>query len=168
MKNTIFKFGSYAFITASFFFFSGFLLGKNIDFAYQAVLGYTSMIISLTFVYFGIKYYRDKENDGKIKLTKAIKIGMLISTFAALGFMIIDYIYTTQINPNFQEEYLTHSLQELKTTLPIEEFQKRKIELTQQMQNYGGPIALAVFMFATVMVIGFIISLISALILQRK
>lgn len=168
MKSTITKFGLYAFLIASVLFLSGFLLGKNLDFNTQAIIGYSSMVISLVFVYFGIKHYRDKENNGRIAIGKAIAIGLFISLFAALGFMIIDYIYTTQINPNFQEEYLAHSLKEMKATLSVEEFQKQKIELTQQMQDYGGPTALALLMFANVIVIGFIISLISALVLQRK
>jgi hypothetical protein len=36
------------------------------------------------------------------------------------------------------------------------------------MKDYGGPGFMAFMMFATVMILGFIISLISGLILQRK
>ncbi len=168
MKNTIIKYGVYSLITASVLFLSAFLLGKNLDFSTQAVIGYASMVISLLFVYFGIKHFRDHENDGKVSLTKAIVIGLLISLFAALGFAIVDYIYTTQINPDFASEYLAQSLKEMEATLSPAEFEEQKIALTKQMEDYGGPIALASMMFLTVMVIGFIISLISGLILQRK
>lgn len=168
MKRTITKFGALAFLTASILFLLGFLLGENLDFSTQAVLGYGAMIISLLFIFFGIKHFRDKENKGKLSFMKALKIGLFIAAFAALGFAIIDYIYTTQINPNFQEEYLTHSIEQMQTELPVEEFEAEKEKLTQQMQNYGGSGALALIMFATVMLIGVMISLISALILQRK
>ena len=52
MKNTIIKFGIYGLLTASILFLLSFLLGKNLDFDLQAVVGYTSMVISLLFIYF--------------------------------------------------------------------------------------------------------------------
>lgn len=168
MKNTIIKFGVYSLLTASILFLLSFLLGENLDYDMQAVVGYASMVISLLFVFFGIKHYRDHENDGKVSLAKAIVIGLLISLFAALGFAIVDYIYTTQINPDFASEYLAHSIKEMEATLSPTEFEEQKKTLTKQMEDYGSPIALASMMFVTVTIIGFIISLISGLILQRK
>ena len=37
---------------------------------YGAYIGYTSMIISMALVYFGVKHFRDQENGGQITLTK--------------------------------------------------------------------------------------------------
>ncbi|MBT8253581.1 MAG: DUF4199 domain-containing protein, partial [Bacteroidia bacterium] len=79
-------------------------------------------------------------------------IGVIISVFAGLGIAIVDYIYTTSINPEFFEEYAR----------ALEEAGRG-----DEVFDIGSGLA-AVFMFATVIVIGFIISLISALILQRK
>jgi hypothetical protein len=41
-------------------------------------------------------------------------------------------------------------------------------ELKQQMEDYGSPGFMAFMMFASVVILGFIITLISGLILQRK
>jgi uncharacterized membrane protein YjjP (DUF1212 family) len=119
-------------------------------------------------VYFGIKHYRDKENGGKVSFGKALIIGILISIFAGIGVAIFDYLYTTQINPDFAAEYLEQSLEKMKETLSPEEFKIKSAELTQQMTDYGGSGFMAMLMFVSVLIIGFIMSLISGLILQRK
>lgn len=169
MKNTVIKFGSYAFVTASVLFLSGFLMGKNLDFDTMAIIGYASMIVSLLFVYFGIRYYRDKENNGRVSFGKALAIGLLISVFAAIGFGIIDYIYTTSINPNFAEDYLAYSIEKLNNQgLSVSEIETQKALLIEQTESMKDPTLLAFVMFVTVIIIGFIMSLISALILQRK
>lgn len=171
MKNTIVKYGVYAFITASVLFLGGFLIGKQIDldFNTMAVFGYASMVLSLVFVYFGIKHFRDNINDGKVSLGKALAIGLLISLFSAVGFAIVDYIYTTSINPNFASEYKEYTMTQLtEANFSAEELKTKVDELEASMGMMESSSFLAFVMFGTVMIIGFIISLISGLILQRK
>lgn len=168
MKNTVIKFGFYALISGFVFFGLPFFLGMGVDFDYGELIGYTSMVLSLLFVYFGIKHYRDKVNNGKVSLAKALGIGMLIAFFSAIGVAVFDYIYTSQINPDFATEYLEYSVKKLSDTLSAEELKVKTAELTQQMTDYGSPSFMAFMMFASVMILGFIISLISGLILQRK
>ena len=168
MKNTVIKYGLYALLSGFILFGLPFLLGMGINFDYGQLIGYTSMLLSLLFVYFGIKHYRDKVNGGKVSLGKAIAIGMFIALFSAVGVAIFDYLYTSQINPDFASEYLEYTIKKMEATLSPAELKIKSAELTQQMKNYGSPWIMALMMFATVVVLGFIISLISGLILQRK
>lgn len=168
MKNTIIKYGIYGLATAIILFLLALTLGKTFDYSTQEIIGYATMVASLSFVYFGIKHFRDKENNGLLSFGKALQIGILISLFAGLGFGIIDYLYTTVINPDFASEFLNKSLETMKNSLSPEEFAAKKAELQQQMQDFGGSGFMAFIMFATVVVIGFIISLISASLLQNK
>ena len=168
MKKVVLRFGLYSFVTATLLFLSGFLFGEGLGYSAMEIIGYASMGISLVFVFFGIKYYRDKENEGKIVFAKALSIGILISLFAALGFGIIDYLYTTVINPDFANEYLATTLADMKEQFTAAEFEVKKSALVQQMTDYGKPAFMAVIMFATVLIMGCVFSLISALILQKK
>lgn len=168
MKNTVIKYGLYSLVAGFLLFGAPFLLGMDVGFDYGEVLGYSAMVLSLLFVYFGIKHYRDKENGGVVTLGRAIGIGMLIAVFAGIGVAIFDYLYTTQINPEFATEYLEQSLARMEKTLSPEEFKIQSAELTKQMTEYGGSGFMAFMMFSSVMIIGFIMSLISGLILQRK
>lgn len=168
MKKTVLKYGSYGFLVGITVFLLAFLIGDNLSYSIQEVIGYTSMVASLSFIYFGIKHYRDNVNNGLVSLGKAIIIGLLISIFVGIGVAIIDFIYTTVINPDFATEYLDKTLATMKETLSPEAFEVEKAKLTEQMEAYGGSGFMAFIMFITVVMIGFVISLISGLILQRK
>ena len=168
MNTTIKKFGSYASLTAALLFTLALVLGLQLDFATQELLGYITIFASLIFVFFAIKYYRDKENNGSVRFGKALLIGILISLFASLAFGIIDAIYIKYINPDFAEDYMVYTLEGMQKTMSPEEFQAQKTIMEQQMASYSSPLFAGFIMFATVFVIGFVVSILSALILQRK
>lgn len=167
MKKTVFRYGLYSAITISTILLMGWTLGKNLGFSSQEIIGYASIIISTSFAYFAIKHYRDEINNGYITFGKALLIGILVVLFASTAFAIVDYLYTTVINPSFKDEYLRYTINTMKTELPAEEFEVKKAELIAQMNAYT-PALMALHMFFTVFIIGFIISLLSSLILQRK
>ena len=152
MQSTIIKYGIYSGITAAVLFILGLVFGQEADFGTREILGYASIVVSLLFVFFGIKHFRDRENSGIVSFKQALQLGLAISILAGVGVAVVDTIYTTFINPEFFNEF------------------------AQMMKDQGredevmdiGSGMMAVIMFVTVFVIGFIISLLSALILQRK
>lgn len=168
MKTTVLKFGLRGFIASIILFALALLLLKDVSLATQEIIGYVSMILALSFVFFGIKHYRDKENDGKLRFRKALLIGLSITVFTGIGTAVMDYIYTSYINPDFAQEYLASSIENMKKTLSADEFEIQKAALTQQMESYGTPGFMALIMLLTVVLLGFVITLISALILQKK
>lgn len=168
MKNTIIKYGLYGLVTGLIIFLASILFGKGLSYSTQEIIGYASMVASLSFVFFGIKHYRDRVNNGVLSLRKALIIGVLISALVGTGVGLADFVYTKIINPNFVAEYLETTLSTMESTLSPEAFQIQKAELTKQMEDYGSSGFMAFLMFMTVVLIGFVMSLISGLILQRK
>lgn len=168
MKSTVLKFGGYGLLTGVIIFGLALTLGDNLSYSAQEIIGYGSMVASLSFIYFGIKHYRDKVNEGQISFAKGLVIGLLISALVGLGIGIVDYLYTTVINPDFSEEYLQRTLEIYESQFSGETLERKKIELTQQMKDYGGSGFMAILMFITVVLIGLIMSIISSLILQRQ
>ncbi|MBC3845992.1 DUF4199 domain-containing protein [Winogradskyella echinorum] len=153
MKNTIIKFGGYGLITGFVIFTLHLVFGiENLDYSTNEILGYISIFLSLSFIFFGIKHYRDRINNGVISLGKAIVIGILISLLVGLGIAIADFIYTKFIDPSFFSNYEQQLIDQGKA--------EDIIKMTST--------SAALFMLALVTIIGFIISLISGLILQRK
>ncbi len=169
MQTTVFKYGIYSAIAISALFVIGWILGKQLDLGYsgQEVVGYASILISLSFVFFGIKHYRDKENNGMVSFGKALLIGVLISLFAALAFGIVDVIYG-YLNPNFTAEYYDHHVAELKTSLSGVELDEALAKMKEQRELFSSATVSFILMSMTVFVIGFIVSLLSALLLRRK
>lgn len=167
MKKTVIKFGLFGFLTACILFLLSLLLGGDTGYGSKEILGYSAIVLSLLFVFFGIKNFRDKENDGVISFGKALGVGMLITLFAALGFAIIDFIYTSYIDPEFMQNYLNHSIEKLQQEHSGEELATKTAELKASFEGMTS-FTLALFMFGIVTLIGFIISLISSLVLNKK
>lgn len=153
MKQIVLKYGLSGLLTGFIIFTIHLVIGiNNFDNSTNEILGYISIFLSLSFIYFGIKHCRDHINNGIISLGKAILIGVLISILVGLGISIADFIYTKVINPSFFNDYNQALIDDGKGD--------QIYEMTS--------ISAALFMLALVTIIGFIISLISALILQRK
>ncbi|MEK6152369.1 DUF4199 domain-containing protein [Flavobacteriaceae bacterium 3-367] len=152
MKSTVIRFGALGFVLGLLLFLSGLYFGQGMDYSMGEVIGYATMIVSLIFVYFGIKHFRDRENGGQLSFGKGLTVGLLISLFTAAGVAIADYIYTTLINPDFFESYKAVMIAQ---------------GHTGELPDYGSA-SVAALMFLMVLIIGLIISLISALMLQRK
>jgi len=123
--------------------------------------------VSLLFVFFGIKHFRDRENNGVVTFAKALLIGVLISLIVSVAFGILDIIYVKFVNPDFMTDYYEGMLEQAQT-LPAEEFEIRKEELNAEKEMFLNPFMHFFIMSMMVFVIGFIISLLSALLLQRK
>ncbi len=152
MWRTIARFGIYGFTLALVVFLCALYFGQGLDFSAQEVIGYITMIASLSFIFFGIKHYRDHINEGRISFRRAVFMGLWISGHTGFGIALADYIYLTLINPDFFEEYSSVM---------------RSEGYRGEIPNYGNGF-LALIMFLTVMMIGLAITLISALILQKK
>ena len=168
MKKTVLRFGLYGAVTICLLFLLTWFLLKDSNFEFSEALGYLSMVVALSFVYFGIKNYRDQENEGTISFAKGLIIGILISLITAIAFGIIDVIYITYINPDFTETYYNEAVEEMRQQLSATEFKVKLKELEQQKALFSNSLFAFALMSGTVLVIGFIISLISALLLQRK
>lgn len=167
MKATILKYGLRALIIMFAFFLFAMLVAQQLPYSTQEILGYAAMISALSVVYFAIKHYRDEVMDGRVSLGKGLGIGLIISLFAGLGSAIADLVYTTIIAPDFVETFKEAELERLKASLPPEEYEQAAANLLEQIEIMGSPIMLALLMFVTVVIIGFIISLISAFILRQ-
>lgn len=168
MKKTILRFGLYGIITICALSTLIWLTIDVVDDTMGEVIGYSTMVVSLTFVFFGIKHFRDKENNGFVTFGKALLIGLLITLMVSLAFGILDVIYVKFVNPDFMTDYYAKNLEQLRTSLPAEEFEIKKAELESEKEMFLNPFIHFFIMSMMVFVIGFIISLLSALILQRK
>lgn len=168
MKKTIKKFGIYASLVGGLFFIGSHFINWNMGFGLLEVFGYLSIFTSLSFVFFGIKHFRDNINNGLVSFKKALLIGFAISVIVSLSIGILDIIYITVINPDFIAEYSQYALEGMKNTLSLEEFETKKVALEEQIKLLENPIFSGLIMFTLVFAIGIIISLISSLILQRK
>jgi len=165
MIKTFLRYGLYSatFIVALFAF--NMWIG---GFGTTMVAGYLTMVLALCFVYFGLRYYRDKQNNGVLSFGQGLKLGMLITLAPSIAIGLFDIVYIKYINPGFYDKYLAAELVKLKARVPADQYEAQAAALREQMANLSQPWADFLFMFAQVAAIGLIITVISTFILKRK
>lgn len=172
MKSTILRYGLYAAIFETVFFILYWLVFKvqitPENCHTQEVIGYLEILVSLSFVYFGVRYYRDMVNNHVVTFGKALAIGLLISLVPAVVFGLLDHLYSAVIDPNFLEKWSAIQIAELKRTTPAPELPAKLKKLNEDITLYKNPFLGWLVMFSSVMAMGVIVSIVSALILKRK
>lgn len=168
MKKTVLRYGLLSALTIVILFTLSWLIFHDSNFEAQEVFGYTSMVLSLLFVFFGIKHFRDKENGGQLTFGQGMKIGVLIVLIPALIFGVFDIIYTTFMNPGFMDRYYSAEVARMQQSMSATEFQAAKATLDSQKEMFSKPGVAAFVMFLTVFIIGVIMTVISSLILKRS
>ena len=169
MKNLVLRYGLYsAGIMVGVFLFTFFFVAKESEMGFKLaeIIGYATILLSMVFVFFGIKKHRDENNDGSISFGEALKIGVLIVLIPSVAFGLYNLFYIEVLDPNFMDNYYQYTIEEYKASMEPAEFEamKAKMESEKEMfQNTGMQFFL---MFLTVFIIGFIVSIISAIILK--
>lgn len=171
MNHPILRYGAIA---------TGILLGVNIfvlllfgvpdenSYAIGEVVGYATIVLSLLPIFFALKYYRDVYGDGRLGFWKGVGIGAGISALPAVAFAIYNMIYVRWIDPEFTEKYLRYSLDKATESMSADQLQQYTAQLEAQQAMYSDPFFQGAIMFLTVFLIGMLITIASALLLQRK
>ena len=170
MKKTVIVFGLIAgLIVSSFMLFSMTRLADNPDMDHSMWIGYTSMIIAFSFVFVGIRNYRDKYNEGTISFGKAFKTGFFISLIASTMYVVVWLIYYYNFAPDFMDKYSSHVIESMKKEgAPAAEIDAQVAEMAMFKEWYKSPVMVVLLTYVEILPVGLIITLISALILKRR
>ena len=173
MKKNILIYGLIAGIIISFLMLLSFIYyshcNGNADYNISMLIGYASMLISFSFVFVGIRNYRDKYNEGVISFGKAFKIGIMIVLIASTFYVVtwlIDYFY---FMPDFMDKYAAHTLDKLKASGASQvDIEKKTQEMANFARMYKNPFFNAMMTYCEILPVGLIVTLISSLVLKRK
>lgn len=136
------------------------------SFSSSEIVGYTSIIVAMALIFFAVKNHRDKINNGIISFGESMKIGVAISSLGGVAWGLYNYIFVTWIMPDFNEQYFAYA-EGLEVGTP--DFEAKFEALMNGSDSFMyTPLGGTILMFFTVFLIGFIISVISALILKSK
>lgn len=79
------------------------------------IAGFSSMIIALSFVFIGVKRYRDLELGGIIRFWRALGVGFAIAVIASLFYVAAWELYLYLTNYTFMDEYINATLEQAKS-----------------------------------------------------
>ncbi len=108
MKRSILVFGAIAgAIVSTFMAISMALMGCSSDgnMTGGMIIGFSSMAIAFSFVFVGIKNYRDKQNGGVLTFGKGFLLGFMISFVASTMYVITWAIEFHYFLPDFMDKY---------------------------------------------------------------
>jgi hypothetical protein len=174
MRKIALTFGALAGVIVAVFSFIIIGLCKNgkISFDNGDFIGYGSMVIALSMIFFGIKSYRDNFQNGAIKLGKGLQVGMLITLVASLIYVLAGEAYyqiDPETNTTMMDKYADYHINKMreKGASPETIAQKSK-ELADMKEMYKNPLLRFGMTLALILPVGVIITLISAAVLRRK
>lgn len=142
------------------------LFGFRSNASSQAV-GFLLMFIILSLMFFGIKRYRDHQQGGVIKFSKALGLGLAMSLFAGLAYVLVWEIYLGFTGQAFISEYTSHLIDLKKAKGVSEESLASYIqEMNEMTASYANPLYRIPLTFIEIFPVGFIVALISSLALH--
>ncbi len=140
----------------------------NITWEMAEVAGYLTMILSMIFVFMGIRYYRDHVNNGFLTFGQGLKLGALIVLVPAVTFGLFDILYTEVLHPSWADEYFGYQIEKIKASTPADQVEQKLSKLQKDREMFGNPFFQFLLMAVTVYIIGIIVTIISALTLRRS
>jgi hypothetical protein len=169
MKSTVYRYSIYATITILVLsLLQVTIIASRASFAVQEAAGYLSMLISMIFVFMGIRHYKNKVNGGFLGFGEGLKIGVLIVLLPAVFFGIFDILYTQVIDTAWADHYYNHIVEEAKKTVAPEKLAAELQKIEQQKEFFASPVMQFLVMAGTVFIIGFIVTIISSLTLMKR
>lgn len=170
MRKIVFTYGIIGgLIVAILMSFSMWLCMDQPNFEGSMVLGYTIMLVSMAFIFVGVKRYRDRNLGGVISFGRALATGLLIalvaSTFYVISWLIIYYNFM----PDFMDRFADIMLNQAKESGMSEvEYNIQVAEMNNMKEMYKNPAFVILFTYFEILPVGILVSLVSALVWKRK
>jgi hypothetical protein len=134
------------------------------------IIGFTAMAVAFSFVFVGIKNYRDKQNGGVITFGKGFLLGFLISLVASTLYVITWGVEFHYFIPDFMDKYSAMQVKQLhESGISGAALDEALRSIESASYNYKhNPLFFAMYTYMEILPVGIIITLLSALILKRK
>lgn len=170
MKKIVLVFGLIAgLIVSGFMIFGTTMMTCDSDFEGSMIVGYSAMLVAFSFVFVGIKRFRDKQNNGVITFGKAFSVGILITLVACTMYVVTWMFEYYLFIPDFMDKYADHMMKVAQKSGATQvELAKQAAEMATYKEMYKSPIMVALLTYMEILPIGLLATLISSAILRKK
>jgi hypothetical protein len=143
--------------------------GGSHDWDNGELIGYTTMVIALSTIFFGIKTYRDKHLGGSIKFGKAFLMGLYITLLASTMYVASWLVLSSVSKQDYMQQYYEHTKTELESShLPAEQVEAKLKDMRDFQVLYKNPVVKIGMTYLEILPVGLLISLLCAAILKRR
>jgi len=169
MKKTVLTFGFLSGAVSAAMMFATMPFVEQIGFDRMLVVGYTTIVISFLFVYFGMRSYRDNVLGGTMTFGKGFNAGILITLISCVCYVAAWLVIYYTVMPDFGERYGAYLLADLQakgaSQAEVDALVKSSADMNAMLAN---PFINAALTFTEPFPVGLLITLISAAILRKK
>lgn len=146
---------------------AGVLFAKG-SFFNSVTFGYLVMLVALSFIFAGVKRYRDIDRGGVVGFWRALGIGLGISLVAAVIYVGTWEIYDASTDRAFIGEYTAAVIRnaEKEGTKP-EALAEMRAEMAKLAEDYKNPLFRIPMTFIEIFPVGLLVSVASAAILRN-
>jgi hypothetical protein len=129
-------------------------------------LSVISTLVMIAVIVYGLKAFKN-DNGGFLSVGEAIKVGLAISLISGIIYAIYSYIFVTVIEPDFVNQMLVFTEEKMIEDNP--EMTEAQLNMAMDMtEKFMSPMMMTAFAIIGSLFFGFIISLISGMILKQK
>jgi len=133
------------------------------------LVGYTTMVIALSMVFFGVKSYRDQYQQGVISFWSAFKVGILITAVASIMYAVAWEVVYPSLGDDLMQRITTNHFEEMKQDGASEaDLQAERVKWDQNMEMYKNPLIRFGITLMEIFPVGLGITLLSAGLLRMK
>jgi hypothetical protein len=147
---------------------TGILLAGHESFFSSMLFGYLVMLVAMSFIFVGVKRYRDIERGGIVKFGMAFVLGLGIATVASVVYVVVWEAYLAYSNYAFIDEFIAAMLREKQakgiSAADLAAFTK---EMDELRVNYANPLFRLPMTFLEIFPVGLIVALVSAALLRN-
>lgn len=146
---------------------AGVLFAKG-SFFNSEVFGYLVMLVALSFIFAGVKRYRDIERGGVIGFGRALAIGLRIAVVASIIYVGVWEIYLASTDYAFMGEYTAAVIRKAEVGgMKPEALAALRTEMASYVEIYKNPLSRMAMTFIEIFPVGLLVSLVSAAILRN-
>jgi hypothetical protein len=140
-----------------------------IGFSWGTVVGYTAMVISFLFVFFGVRAYRESIDGARLTFGNAFRVGLLITLISCVFYVVSWLVMYHYFMPDFVDRYSTYELEHLRTSGAAQAVIDAKArELAEFRTMYANPLVVIAFSFIEPLPVGLLMTVISAVTLRTR
>ncbi|HWX54311.1 MAG TPA: DUF4199 domain-containing protein [Verrucomicrobiae bacterium] len=133
------------------------------------ILGYTALVLSALFIFFGVRSYRENVGGGRLTFGRGFAVGILITLISSACYVGTWEIVYFKFMPDFADKYAAHMMERAKASGASQQKIDQKIQEAKQFkQMYDKPAINVALTFMEVFPVGLATTLISAGILRKK
>lgn len=145
------------------------IFSSQIGYDNSEILGYTFLILSFLVIYFAIVSFYKNNPGAKVRFMKSLTIGLLITLFTSVAYVIAWLIIYYTVFPDFWIKYSDHVVAKLRATgASAAEISKKMAMFKEYDEMSKNPFINAAMTFIEPLPVGILISLISSVVVQVR